>query len=75
MGCVKTSKPATTTLPSVGHVARDHAHRAGLARAVGTEEAEDLALLDAEADVIDSRDRPVAFREVLDLNHEDSFIA
>ena len=45
------------------------AHRRRLAGAVGTEETENLAGLDAEPHVVDGRDRPVAFREVLNLNH------
>ena len=35
----------------------------------GPEEAEDLAPLDAERDVVDGRDAAVALREVLDLDH------
>ena len=51
------------------HVAGDHAHRAGLACAVRTEEPENLAFFDAKTDVVDGGYRAVAFREVLDLNH------
>ena len=54
------------------HVAGDDAHRAGLARAVRTEEPENLAFLDAETDVVDRGDAAVAFREVLDLDHWNS---
>ena len=51
------------------HEAGEDAHRRRLAGAVRAEEAEDLAALDAEADVVDRRDAAVAFREVLDLDH------
>ena len=45
-----------------GHVARDDAHRRGLAGAVGAQEPKDLARLGAEAHVIDGREGAVAFR-------------
>ena len=53
------------------HVAGQDAHRRRLAGAVGAEEAEDLAALDAEADVVDGGDAAVAFREVLNLDHRE----
>ena len=53
------------------HVAGQDAHRRRLAGAVRPEEAEDLAALDAEADVVDGGDAAVAFREVLNLDHEE----
>ena len=53
-----------------GHVARQDAHRGRLAGAVRTQEPENLAALDAEADVVDGRDPAVLFREVLNLNHK-----
>ena len=52
------------------HVAGQDAHRRRLAGAVRAEEAEDLAALDAEADIVDGRDAAVALGEVLNLNHE-----
>src|SRR2546426_81672 len=51
------------------HVAGQDAHRRGFPGAVGAEEAEDFAALDAEADVVDGCDAAVAFREVLNLDH------
>ena len=44
-------------------------HGGGLARAVGTEEAEYLATLHAEADVIDGMERTEGLDQVRDLNH------
>jgi len=35
------------------------------------EKADDLALADGEGDVLDGRDRPIAFREMVDLNHRE----
>jgi hypothetical protein len=52
------------------HVAGQDPHGRRLAGAVRAEEAEDLAALDAEADVVDGRDTAISLREVLDLNHE-----
>ncbi len=52
-----------------GHVAGDDAHRRGLAGTVRSQEAENLAGFDAECHVADRRDRTVAFREALNLNH------
>src|SRR5262249_54123727 len=51
------------------HVAGQNPHGRRLAGAVGAEEAEDFAPLDAEADVVDRGDAPVTLREALDLNH------
>src|SRR4029077_6336995 len=51
------------------HVAGQNPHRRRLAGAVGAEEPEDLAALDAEADVVDGGHAAVAFREVLNLDH------
>ena len=52
------------------HVSGEDPHRRRLAGAVRAEEAEDLASLDAEADVLDGRETAIALREVLNLNHE-----
>ena len=53
-GWVATSKPATVALPAGGAQQRDeHAHRRRLARAVGPEEAVDLARRDLEVDAVD----------------------
>jgi hypothetical protein len=49
--------------------ARDHAHRGGLAGAVGPEEAEHLAGLDLEADAVHGRERSVAFAQGEGLDH------
>jgi hypothetical protein len=51
------------------HVARQDAHGRGLAGPVGAEEAEDLALVDAERDVVDRGDAAVLLGEVLNLDH------
>ena len=51
------------------HIARQNPHRRRLAGAVRAEEAENLAALDSEADVVDRRHFAVAFREVLNLDH------
>jgi hypothetical protein len=51
--------------------AHDGAHRRGLAGAVGAEEADDLAALDGEADVVERDDRAVALDEGVDLEHLD----
>src|SRR6185295_724623 len=51
------------------HVAGQYPHRRRLAGAVRAEEAEDLAPLDAEADVLDGGYAAITFREVLDLDH------
>ena len=53
------------------HVAGQDAHRRRLAGAVGSEEPENLAALDPEADVVDRGDAAVAFREVLNLDHKE----
>ena len=45
-----------------------HLHRRGLAAAVGAEEAEDLALVDAEADVLHGGEIAEAFRQVARLD-------
>ena len=47
----------------------DAFHRRRLAGAVWAQEAENLAALDLEADVVDGRHAAVAFREVLNLDH------
>ena len=48
---------------------REDAERRALARAVGPEEAEDLALADLERDVVHRELRPVALRQVGDADH------
>ena len=69
-GWSKMSKPAMTALPVDGrHVAGQDPHRRRLAGAVGPEEAEDLALVDAEADVVDGGEAAVLLGEVLNLDH------
>ena len=52
------------------HVAGEDAHRRRLAGAVGAEKAENFAAFDAEADIVDGGEAAVAFREVLNLDHE-----
>ena len=44
--------------------------RRGLARAVGTEEAADAALLDAQAHMVDDRALAVALDQVMDVDRE-----
>ena len=51
------------------HVAGQNPHRRRLAGAVGSEEPEDFAALDSEADVVDGSHAAVAFGEVLNLDH------
>ena len=51
-----------------GEQAGEHLHRRALAAAVGAEETEDLAALDAEADVIDRRELAETLREPLRLD-------
>jgi hypothetical protein len=51
-------------------ISSQNTHRRGLARAVRTEETEDLPPFDAEADVIDRRKRPVALGYVLHFDHD-----
>src|SRR5262249_9294336 len=54
------------------HEAGQDPHGCRLARAVRAEEADDLALLDREGDVLDGRNRPVALGEAIDLDHRSS---
>ena len=49
--------------------AREDAHRRALARAVGSEETDDLAAFDLEGQVFDGRVVGVALGEVFDLDH------
>ena len=48
---------------------RDHPHRGRLPGSVRAEEAEDLAILDAEADIVDGRCPEKRLRETLDFEH------
>src|SRR5262249_18624525 len=52
--------------------AREDAHRGRLAGAVGTEEADDLALAHREADAANGLDRAEALRDVAQLEHRAS---
>ena len=53
-----------------GHqVAGHHLHGGGLAGAVGSQEADDLALLDVEGDVVDGQPLPVVLGEILYAYH------
>src|SRR6185295_16096800 len=52
-----------------GQEAGDDAHRRGLARAVRTQEAEHLAGLDPEAQVVYGAEPPILFGEALDIDH------
>jgi D-sedoheptulose 7-phosphate isomerase len=54
------------------HIAGNDPHRRRLPGAVRAEKSQDFAPFHGEADVVDRGDRAVAFREVLDLDHEDS---
>ena len=47
--------------------ARQHLDGGALARAIGTQQPEHLTGTDGERDVVDPDDRPVAFRESLNL--------
>jgi hypothetical protein len=47
------STPQISTCPALGEVAGDHLHRGGLAGAVGSQEAEDLAAGEREIDFVD----------------------
>ena len=58
-----------------GEVAREDVHGGGLTRAVGAQEADDLALADGEADVVHGAVGAVVFDQMLDLNHDRSFLA
>ena len=52
------------------HAGREHAHRGGLARAVGAQQAEDLALHDLQVEPIDGLDaRVVDLREAFGADH------
>ena len=63
--CVATSKPATVARPADGRQQRrEHVHGRRLARAVGAEEAVDLARADLEVDAVDGLDA------ALELAHE-----
>ncbi len=56
------------------HVPGQHAHGRGFAGSVGSEKSKNFALFHTEADIVNRRKGPVAFREVLDLDHRpDSF--
>jgi hypothetical protein len=57
-------------IPSGGHeVAGENAHRGGLARPVGSQQTNDLALLDIEADIVDGEALAVVLGEILDSDH------
>src|SRR5262249_50456224 len=49
--------------------AAEHLERRGLPRAVGAEQAEDLAATDTEADVVGGRERAEPLRQVAGLDH------
>jgi hypothetical protein len=66
---VTASSPATTARPAVGRAPGQQADRRGLARAVVAEQAEDLALGDAERDAVDGAHRAVPLFEARDLDH------
>jgi hypothetical protein len=57
------------------HVTREHAHRGGFARAVRSQEPENLSPLSFEAHVVDCRHRTVPLREVLNFDHLSSLPA
>ena len=52
-----------------GEVAREDVHGGGLTRAVGPEEADDLALADGEADVVHGAVGAVVLDQMFDLDH------
>ncbi len=52
-----------------GEVSGDHPHRGRFAGAVGTEESEDLALLDGEGDSVDRHLGAEVFVEIFDFYH------
>jgi len=58
-----------------GHVSREDAHRGGLARAVRSEEPENLSALSLEAHVVDGRDGTVPLRQMLNFDHLSSLHA
>src|SRR5689334_13103168 len=51
------------------HVSGDHPHRGSFAGAVGTEKAEDLALLNLERYPVDGGLGGIAFGQILNRNH------
>ena len=53
--------------------AGEHVEDRALARAVGTDQAENLALLDAERHVIDGREAAKPLYQALDFQHDDPF--
>src|SRR6185436_15241602 len=53
-------------------VAGEDSHDGGLARTVGSQEAQDLALVDLERDAVDGRRPAVALGQTLDFNHAGS---
>ena len=64
--CVAGSRPNRRSVPEVtGRDARDHAHRAALAGAVGAEEAEHLAGLHLHVDAVDGGELAEAFDELV----------
>ena len=72
MGQRVTSMPLRTTRPCVrlDHAA-GHAEAGRLAGAVGAQQADDLALIDAEIDAVDDAPRAVVFHQSLDFKHEE----
>ena len=65
MSCGSTAWPNSQRLPLAGRQqAGQHLHGRGLAAAVGAEEAEDLAALDAEAHVVDGDEIAEAHRQI-----------
>ena len=66
----------TTSMPSIGRrpaggpqQRRQHLDGGRLARAVGPDEAEDVALLQLEGQVLDGRQVLILFSQVLDIDH------
>ena len=50
---VQGSRPSTVSSPSIGREAEDGVQRGALAGAVGADEAEDAAFVDAEVDAVE----------------------
>ena len=70
-GCVRMSKPATRAAAAAGREdAAEHADRRRFARPVGTQEAEDFAAADLEADPVDGHE---AAEPLLQVPDDDGF--
>src|SRR5208283_1670886 len=57
-----------------GQVRRENAHRRRLPCSVGTKQADNLALSNAEADLVDGPDRPVLLRQPFHLDHRSNHL-